>query len=158
MRSALGLLAALGMPLVEREQLCSSLASQPTAEAEARIRLEQLADGVQRQFIQPQHALRLVREQPQILQLGFGSVYEDEKLVCINKPNDVLLRVNGKSDGSTSGPSVHEWLALTHPSVVSRPHMQLNLRIYPSCIRSNMRVACVRVQPACREVSACTCS
>ncbi|KAL1507862.1 hypothetical protein AB1Y20_007470 [Prymnesium parvum] len=110
------LLATLGMASVEQARVLDYLQSSGFEPAGAEVRLQQLSRGVDRRFIDRSSACRLLSEQPQLLRLGFATVYEDERLVCVDKPHDVMLRLSGPEDGE---PSVHAWLCANHPSVVT---------------------------------------
>eukprot|EP00966_Prymnesium_polylepis_P159291 3681279-Prymnesium_polylepis.1 len=114
-------LLQLGVPPATQAHTLSFLQAEGADLAGAAVRARQLADGVERRFIERDDALRLVREQPQIFRLRYGTVFEDDHIVCIDKPNDVLLRLSEKpGDGGGGGaPSVHSWLAEAHPSVVT---------------------------------------
>ena len=119
------LLAMLGMSTQQVDDTCQYCETEGVGLEGAAVRAQQLLTGVERRFIDKEDALHLMREQPQIFRCDFETVHESEHIVCVNKPNNVLLRLSekpsgfGSVKGSAIEPSIHEWLSKAHPSVLT---------------------------------------
>ena len=88
------LLSTIGLSTTYQTTACQYVETEAIEWDGASIRAQQLLTGVERQHIRREDALNLMREQPQIFRCDFGTVHEDAHLVCVNKPNDVLLRLS----------------------------------------------------------------
>jgi len=118
----------------------------------AATRLEALLHAVRSDVLTRREAVALISEQPELLELDFGAVHEDEQLLLVHKPFQVRMSAPSRPAGADSPdePSLHEWLVGTHPSVMTAAgttRVCHNLDYATSGV-----VACAKSEGAAREV------
>ena len=97
----------------------------PTDGALARV--AQLRFGVDKGVLTQQEARELVCMQSEILRCNFHTAYEDEHIVAVAKPWDVLLSPDKSGPRWAGELSLRDWLKHEHPSTMTEDGSEVRL-------------------------------
>ena len=141
----------MGCPPREQRHICDYVRGAHITLEDATVRAQQLAAGVEQDFIGRKEVVRMMHEQPQVFFLGFSKVYEDDNILCVEKPNGIQLRLSEKQGRRDAHePSLHDWLCTLCPSVLTETgttRVCHNLDFATSGV-----LACAKSTEAAREV------